>query len=226
MQPELALFVPNMWPVNVRQLRVKFLDGSPELRARIVDLEGGPNGWNSASAMQFVFTQQEPSHIRITFTRGASWSYVGTQCKYIAADQPTMQLGWLDTRTEEREVRRVWLHEAGHALGFWHEHETVLGIDSIPWDYKGINKWCKDKGITYQDWEKTWNCPADDSVIMHPIYDEDSIMHYYVPPEWVLDRIPRGGANTLSSVDRQMVEAWYEKSPKAWYHTFLPVTRK
>lgn len=133
-----------------------------------------------------------------------------------------MQLGWA-WRSDDTELRRVWLHEFGHALGFWHEHETPIGIAEIPWDFDGVARWCDAHEVSMEEWRSVWQTPVAMEVIEHRHYDPDSIMGYYIPPEWVLDRVARGGANVLSWVDRALARGWYGMPPVKWHRTLLPI---
>lgn len=137
--PELALYTPARWDER-RVLRVRFLDGDAGVQQRVAAIEAGPEGWNSASAMRFVFGDDANAEIRVTLQPGGSWSYIGTGCLGVARTQPTMALGWA-WKSDDTELRRVWLHEAGHALGFDHEHGTALALATLPWDWEGFDAW-------------------------------------------------------------------------------------
>ncbi len=69
--------------------------------------------------------EDEDADIRVAFQQGnGSWSYLGTVCRQIRVDQPTMNYGWLTPDSTDDELRRVVLHEFGHALGLIHEHQS------------------------------------------------------------------------------------------------------
>lgn len=76
----------------------------------------------------FDFTNSlAESHIRISFDSNlGAWSYIGTDATYINHLSATMNLGWLDSQAEEgrNDTGAVILHEFGHALGMYHEHQS------------------------------------------------------------------------------------------------------
>lgn len=224
--PDLTLLTANRWPAGTTVLHVRFMDGSEALHDRIEAIEAGPEGWSSASGIRFEFVEEGFAEVRVTFAPGGSWSHVGSYCAKIPQDQPTMQLGWLNDGTDIAEVRRIWLHEAGHALGFMHEQLTALAIASIPWDFDSIALWCAENGVRFDDWQRKWMTAYDPAQIVQGEYDGDSIEHYYIPSRWVLDRIQRGGAKRLSPGDRSAIAAWYGPSLSPWTQTQLPVVAK
>ena len=79
-----------------------------------------------------------PGDVRISFQYDGSWSVIGTDCQTLSIDQPTMNYGWLDRQTADDEVRRVVLHEFGHALGLIHEHQNPGG--EIKWNRDQVIK--------------------------------------------------------------------------------------
>lgn len=203
----LALWTRYKW-TDRSELHVRFVDGDVRVWARVATVITSPVGWNYASRMQFVFDQSPTAEIRVSFARGASWSQVGNYVLPLPQSQPTMQLGWLNWDTPEQELRRVTLHEFGHALGFIHEHESPNV--QIPWD----------KDAVYDHyWRMShWDKAMVDSQVLSPMtreecaagtYDADSVMHYGIGAHLVLDRVARGGRTELSAQDRAMAEAWY-----------------
>lgn len=215
----LALHTDYRW--RRKRVLVRFLDGEPELRARVASVVTGPEGWNSACGLQFEFVDRGPADVRVTFARGGSWSYVGTYCGYVPQEQPTMQLGWLSLDTNPVEVRRVTLHEFGHALGFEHEHRSPAA--RIPWDLEQVyDYYWRTNGWDRQMVDGQVLTPIDASVLEYTEWDSRSIMHYRIPTEIVLGGVELGGATTLSPIDRVMAGVWYGLPPVEWRRTFIP----
>lgn len=129
-----ALLKNSRWETGT-QISIRFLDGDPALQASVksVALE-----WTQVANLNFVFLTQGPTDIRISFTPGnGSWSYIGTVCRTIEEPVPTMNYGWLTPSSEEAEVRRVVLHEFGHAIGLIHEHQNPEG--GIQWNEAAVS---------------------------------------------------------------------------------------
>lgn len=219
----LALNTDFRW--RQKRVAVRFLDGEPELRARVAAVVCGPEGWNSACGLQFAFVEAGEAEVRVTFARGGSWSYVGTYCRYVPQDLPTMQLGWLSLDTNPVEVRRVVLHEFGHALGFEHEHRSPAA--RIPWDMEQVyDYYWRTNGWSREKVDGQVITPIDPSVLEYTEWDHESIMHYRIPSEIVIGGVELGGATRLSLIDRAMAGVWYGLPPVQWRQTWLPVITK
>ena len=89
------------------------------------------NAWNQTAGVSFVETRGV-GKVRISRNQAGYWSYLGTDILHIPNNRPTLNLQGFTMNTDEREYRRVVRHEAGHTLGFPHEHmreELVALID-------------------------------------------------------------------------------------------------
>jgi hypothetical protein len=123
-----VLMTSKKWQVG-RQIKVAFFDGSSTLQQRVFNMF---TMWEAYANLDLVLIDSvADADVRVTFTRGGSWSYVGTDCLLIPDNEPTMQLGWLDDTSNDDEVRRVSVHEWGHTMGLGHEHQHPKG--GIPW---------------------------------------------------------------------------------------------
>jgi hypothetical protein len=107
---------------------------SPNLTRMQNKVKNTINEWSTYANISFSFVQEGTPQIRIAFDpNGGSWSYVGKENTSIAADKPTMNLGWLDgsSDTITDDEHGVILHEFGHAIGLLHEHQSPLRGDKI-----------------------------------------------------------------------------------------------
>jgi hypothetical protein len=192
----IAVETAKYWGPQPRTLSVSFLENTPaDLRRRIVQ---HMNAWSDRCGIRFAETSGT-GHVRITRGPGGYWSYLGTDITLIRQNEPTLGLTGFTMTTSEEEFRRVVRHEAGHTLGFPHEHmrrELVARIDPARayayfwrterWDRKEVDQ----QVLT----------PLDDRSIMGTPPDEDSIMCYQLPGEVTRDRRPiRGGADINES---------------------------
>ncbi|KAK6525258.1 hypothetical protein TWF694_005404 [Orbilia ellipsospora] len=125
----LGLFVRKMWPNGIT-LKVRFLGfGSPFVCGKVQQYA---NLWMQYAGITFQWVDSGPAHIRITFNRGGSWSYLGTDALLRDEWEPTMNFGWFHDGTPDVEFSRTTLHEFGHALGCVHEHAQPKA--SIKWN--------------------------------------------------------------------------------------------
>ena len=126
-----------------------------------------------------------------------AWSYVGTDCRGIPVNQPTMNLGFLDGGTTA--------HEFGHAIGLAHEHQNPRG--GIQWNEQ----------VVIQELAKSPNF-WDEETARHNVirkysidqingtdFDPDSIMLYFFPASWTLNGIATKANEVLSTIDKQFI---------------------
>lgn len=115
----IAVRTAKYWGPQPRTLTVSFLESTPaDLRRRIVQ---HMNAWSERCGIRFAETSGM-GHVRITRGSGGYWSYLGTDITLISENEPTLGLSGFTMNTRESEFRRVVRHEAGHTLGFPHEH--------------------------------------------------------------------------------------------------------
>ncbi|WP_169974328.1 zinc metalloprotease [Tautonia rosea] len=129
---------PKRGPVH---LNVVFLDGHPTVQSLV---KRHVRDWEDAANVKFNFLSRDrfvDAHLRITMpTTRIFQSYLGTGSVLIDRRLPSMTLGFTDdVLANPNEVKRLILHEFGHALGLIHEHQNPRGglIFKVPevYDY-------------------------------------------------------------------------------------------
>ena len=129
----IAVVVGRRWPATGVRLSVSFMDSpSAPLRARILL---HMNAWGEAANVLFAETNGT-GEVRIArldspVDMAGYWSYVGTEILEVEHDEPTLNLEGFTMKTSEAEFRRVVRHEAGHTLGFDHEHMRATIVSRI-----------------------------------------------------------------------------------------------
>ncbi len=156
-------------------------------------------------------------HIRISFA-SHSGSILGNHADY-QSDHATMNLkGLLQPHLGEREIKRLILHEFGHALGFEHEYRSKF------WPYgnaalQQIRERCypQMESIGYDESSARSHCdkinsPLNNRNALTTAYDERSIMNYamsFTQNDGKVKTIP---ANfELSLLDKYAIKRWYPK---------------
>ena len=188
-------------------ISIRFLDGDASLRARVKSIA---EEWLQVANLQFEFRQSGPADIRIAFTSGnGSWSYLGTICRQIPEPKETMNYGWLTPDSAYAEVRRVVLHEFGHAIGLIHEHQNPKG--GIVWNKPAV---IRDLGGPPNNWSEA----TIENNMFHHYADVDatdvdstSIMMYPIPLAWTLNKFSAGLNGELSPNDKVLVRAAYPR---------------
>lgn len=202
-----ALLDAAMWqPGDL--ITIRFLDGDSGLQKRVKDaaLE-----WTEHANLTLDFRNSGPTDIRIAFAQGrGSWSYLGRQCRQIAEPAPTMNYGWLTPASEDDELRRVVLHEFGHALGLIHEHQNPKD-GGVQWNRDAI---IKDLSGPPNNWDLTTienNMFKKYDGVTASAVDNDSIMMYPIPLAWTLDGTSANLNKTLSPLDKEFIAQHYPR---------------
>ena len=201
-----ALRKRSQWSPGERIL-VAFLDGAPELQEKVKNVA---QEWVAPGManLELIFVQ-DPAQavIRVSFVMdGNSWSAVGTDCRSVKAPEPTMNFGWLTPSSAEDSIRRVVLHEFGHALSLIHEHQNPVGGIKWNWEqvYKDLSgKWTKEQ-IDHNVFESARVAETN-----HTAFDPHSIMIYPIPEKWTVDGFSVGFNNDLSDTDRSFIREQY-----------------
>ena len=206
--PQAALVKAARWaPGSI--IRVSFLDGDPVVQKKVQDVAEAWTGPSMANLTLKFLDDGSPGDVRISFKYDGSWSVIGTDCQTLSIDQPTMNYGWLDQETAGDELRRVVLHEFGHALGLIHEHQNPGGEikwnrDQVIQDLSGPpNNWSLD-AIDHNMFE-----PYSADLTNYTAVDPTSIMMYPIPAKWTLDGFSAGLNIDLSATDRQFIHEQY-----------------
>jgi hypothetical protein len=226
----------KLWPTG-SALRVCFFEGDAELRRFVAEAAGE---WVAASAnLTLDFGNDaasrscdpgQPAHIRVAFRAGGDWSYVGRDSVAVDLREPSMNLGVAAGRPlsvlDRGEVRRVVLHEFGHALGLQHEHQSPVSGCERQFDWPMVyaqmagppNSW------TRQTVDLNLRPLLASPRLRTSEYDRASIMHYALP-SWMF----RGGQQSpcfvspnreLSALDRRAAGLAYPRS-EAEQHRYL-----
>lgn len=189
-------------------ITIKFLGGDPSLQKRVKDVAAE---WEKISRLTFSYVTEGNAVIRIAFVQGdGSWSYLGTQCHQITDQSaPTMNFGWLTPQSPDDELKRVVLHEFGHALGLIHEHQNPQG--AIKWNKVAVRK---DLSGSPNFWDDAtiernmFELYSTGAVTATPV-DKDSIMLYVIPESWTEDGFSSTLNSKLSDQDRELIRQVY-----------------
>jgi len=122
-----------------------------------------------------------------------------------------MNYGWLTPASAEQEVRRVVLHEFGHAIGLIHEHQNPQ--HTINWNKPAVihdlsgppNSW--DEATIDTNMFKFYQPGEVDATDVDPV----SIMMYPIPKSWTTDGFSAGLNGELSDMDKSKVRSHYPR---------------
>ena len=197
--------IGKLW-MNGSTLRVRFLGGNAAQQAKAKEQA---LWWTTFANIKFDFNNAADAEIRIAFDpNDGAWSYIGTDNRGIPANQPTMNLGFLDGGTAG--------HEFGHALGLAHEHQNPAG--GIQWNEAVV---LRDLAGPPNNWDQATirhnvlaKYTADQ--IKGTTFDPDSIMLYFFPASWTRNGVATKANHVLSATDKAFIasaEAYPKTAP-------------
>lgn len=181
--------------MNGTTLRVRFMAGTPADQA--VAREQAV-WWTQVANLKFAFNDAPDAEIRIAFDpNDGAWSYVGTDCRGIPSNEPTMNLGFLDAGTAA--------HEFGHAIGLAHEHQNPAG--GIQWNEQVVIREMAESPNFWDEQTTRHNILRKYSAdhINGTAFDPDSIMLYFFPASWTLNGIATEANEILSRIDKEFI---------------------
>lgn len=190
-----------------QNIKIRFLGGDPALRKRVRDVA---LEWTKIANLNFQFVDAAPTDIRIAFVPGnGSWSTLGSMCRNVQEPGPTMNYGWLTPQSTDTELRRVVLHEFGHAIGLIHEHQNPKG--GIKWNKTAV---IHDLSGPPNNWDEAkieinmfHHYPPGDVVATN--VDAKSIMIYPIPKSWTVGGFSAELNTELSDNDKKLIKSVY-----------------
>ena len=195
-----------------REIKVGFMDDRFELKQKVLQVA---NEWRTIGGANVIFIESnvDEADIRVSFRGSGYWSYLGTQALDFPKSEQTMNLEF-PRRVSRKELRRVTLHEFGHALGLLHEHASPLS--DISWDKEAV----------YKHYMRPPNCWNQADVDMQVLtkeksvldlvatqFDKESIMCYPVAAELTTDHKGIGWNTELSATDKEFIKKFYPPTP-------------
>lgn len=213
---EIAVLTTKYWGAGGVNLSVSFLDNpSRELRDRILS---HMNAWSRRANIRFRYTSGQ-GQVRIArVPNDGYWSYLGTDVLRIPLNRQTLNLDSFTMNTRESEFRRVVRHEAGHTLGFPHEHMRRALVALID-EAKAIRYFGDTQGWTPAEVRAQVLTPLEErSLIATTNADARSIMCYQIPGSLTKNGQPIVGGTDIVASDHAFVSRIYPlraRQPKA-----------
>jgi Astacin (Peptidase family M12A) len=207
----LTITTAKYWGPAPRRLTVSFMEATPaDLKARIVT---HLNAWTTTAGISFVQTAGT-GEVRISRGPGGYYSYLGTDVKLIPNNRQTMNLQNFTMNTPDSEYRRVIRHEAGHTLGFPHEHMRRALVNRID-PAKAYEYFARTQGWSKAMVDQQVLTALDERSIVGTPADQDSIMCYQLPGTITKDGQPIRGGTDINATDRAFAGLIYPKMQAA-----------
>jgi hypothetical protein len=218
----LAIDVKRYWGRKGVKLTVGFIDTPDQaLRKKIIE---HLNAWNRSANVTFTASDTDPQVRIARFTdaesggNGGYWSYLGTDVKLIGKSKPTMNLQAFTMQTPDSEFHRVVRHEAGHTLGFPHEHMRKDIIQRLDRE-KVISSFMASQGWSRQEVINQILTPLEETpLFLSPVIgtlkaDQTSIMCYQIEAALTKDGKPVTGGDDINETDHAFAALCYPKAP-------------
>ncbi|QXH45809.1 hypothetical protein KSS93_23525 [Pseudomonas xanthosomatis] len=202
------------WP-NAKTLRVSFL-GTPDpaLRQRIFDIG---QQWLAYANLSFLLLDNDQPEADIVIRTDAPQHLNQSDYGRYRSD-PAGETMTLGVKPSDPDFTAKVLHEFGHALGLYHEHQHPDA--AIRWDYEGLRNHISAR---FTDAQRC--APGFDDTLARLIrqnyepmtyqpritlrYDSRSIMHYPVNRSHAFSEHSTTWNQTLSAKDKQFVGMIY-----------------
>lgn len=208
-QPKYRAISDNRYTWDKDVIFVSFINGDEDQKMRVRD---AATQYEDVCGIKFMWLDHgvAPGDVRISLMPGNSWSYIGKASREISNFAATMQLGWITSDMPDDEIKRVVLHEFGHALGLEHEHSHPL-LD-IPWDREAVYKYYAEQGWSPSYIEYNVLRKLEPNGLTYTEPDLESIMMYPIPRELLTDPSYEVGWNMdLSPKDKEFLARLYPK---------------
>jgi hypothetical protein len=205
---QIAVMTSKYWGSGGHRFLTTFTEPVPtDLRLKLFS---HLNAWYSMGAnTNFAYTTDPGAEVRITLDGDGYWSYLGTDVKLIPQDEPTMSLQGFTMRTPDSEFYRVVQHEAGHTLGFPHEHmrDALVKLIDPEKAYAYFSRYGWDRQTVN---EQVLTSLAERSLMATPPF-QNSIMCYQLPGSITFSGRPIKGGKNISFSDAMFASKIYPK---------------
>jgi serralysin len=195
------------------QLNVIFKDGDDDWNRKVqAKLKDIVKEWEDYAKISFTFDPNGSRDITIQFEPDATYPDYGVYQSLLGpnshGENPSM---WLlfQPQTTDDELKRVILHEFGHALGLIHE-QTRPDV-KIGWKPDAVYKYYSFTGWSKDQIDEQVMKPSPFKALRKSPFDLISIMIYPIPKG--LAAIEAGGTKDLSPMDKVFIASFYPFKP-------------
>lgn len=216
----------KLWEAGAK-LKVCFFEGNQEMKSFFVK---SSEDWLAKKPNISFDFGESPSynkcggnqsyHIRVSFLNNdKNESLIGTDSLRVDQSEPSLNISYGANSydlAKKDELKRIILHELGHALALEHEHQSPEAKCDAEFDWDTIYPYFKERS-----WDKT-KVDFNLGTLMKSkryrttSYDKKSIMHYFFPA-WMFKTKEKSACytepnNKPSDIDLELIAAMYPES--------------
>lgn len=192
-------------------IKIKFLNGKASAKNKVKEVAAE---WLKYTSLQFEYVgAADEADVKIGFQLDddrVTWSYIGTDCKAIAQDEPSMNLALFfgdDAEINSEDFKACILREFGHVIGLGLEHRNPMS--KIKWDKTRVTNYLRSSGWSQADIEETLQLYST-SATNYTDFDPNSIMLLFFPDHLTTDGKGTQWNTQLSEKDIELVSFLYE----------------
>lgn len=187
-------------------IRIKFLNGTTELQQKVQQYAAE---WLEYANLYFKYVGiEEDADVKIGFDLDEvylAWSTIGTDCRAIPQDQPSLNFVYLDYE-DETGIKAEVLRGFGHVLGLGFEHKNPNSTIK----FKGTDQQFLDEFNLSGQRLAEFKTLYTTSQTNYTEYDKNSIMTVAIPRSLVtLPPLATTRNTQLSEMDKAFISDWY-----------------
>lgn len=193
-------------------IRIKFLNGNTISQNKVKEIA---SEWlNYANSLDFRYVEpSEEADVKITFSWNedyVTWSMIGTDCKGVAQDTPSMNL----TLFDENDIDEVncidftasILREFGHVLGLVYENQGPKS--AFQWNQARVKNYFRQQGWTQSQIDSLMQVYST-AQTNYTEFDSQSIMLLFFPNFLTTDNTGSSYNTELSQTDKEFISELY-----------------
>jgi hypothetical protein len=199
-KPSQEISRAKLWNSGTK-IQVYFINGDRQLQDEVLSTAAE---WSRFANITFMKVQTpKEANIRVTFAGNGNWSYVGTDHLLIPKDFPTMTLSKIPGADPQARSGDI-LHEFGHVLGFFHEHNSPHS--TIAWNIPAMQSVL---GLSLSEIDTFIN--ASVAMPCGRPFDPKSVMMVPIKKEMTLNNQEFIPSTELSESDKTCARQMYPK---------------
>lgn len=203
---------------NGETIKIKFLNGTAAQQNYVKQVAGE---WLNYANLKFEYISSGTADVKIAFdwkNDYTTWSYVGTESRYIPQTMPSVNFGFLDEDVFDYEDTKAQvLQTFGRVLGLVYEHQSP--VSTVKWKEPLLINYLRTMGWEEREINDFFiGLSSEESE--HTAFDPNSIMVYSIPARYTEDGYGVNLNLKLSQTDIDFIKTIYPKNKADYYNGY------